>query len=97
MEASSFALGKTKDDLNMDRQLLLALVREVEVIGEAASKISEESRKLSPEIPWSQVINMRNRLIHVYFDVDPDVVWDTVTMDLPILIQALQKIIRSHA
>lgn len=92
-EILSFAKGKSRTDLNKDRMLALALVKEIEIIGEAASKISEKVRAKYPHIPWLDIISMRNHLIHAYFDVDLDVVWNTVTKDLPPLITELEKII----
>jgi uncharacterized protein with HEPN domain len=63
------------------------------MIGEAASKLTKQSRDQCPEIPWSSIVAMRNRLIHVYYDVDLDRVWDTITDDPPPLITALEKIL----
>ncbi len=71
-EAVSFAQGKQRADLDQDRKLILSIVRLVEVIGEAAGRISKEFQSSHPEIPWSAIIGMRNRLIHAYFDVDAD-------------------------
>jgi uncharacterized protein with HEPN domain len=65
----------------------------LKLIGEAASKITKESGEEHPEIPWVDVVAMRNRLIHVYFDIDLDRVWDTVTDDLPPLISLLESIV----
>ena len=62
-EARSFASGKKRSDLDANRQLTLALVKDIEIIGEAASKISEETRTKHPAMPWLDIINMRNRLI----------------------------------
>ena len=89
-EALSFVEGQTRRDLESDRKLVLSLVREIEVIGEAASKVSSEAKAEFPGLPWQDIIGMRNRLVHVYFDVDLDVVWDSVTKDLPELIRLLQ-------
>lgn len=91
MEAQSFATGKSRSDLGADRKLALAIVKDIEMIGEAASKVSQETRASHSAIPWSDIINMRNRLIHAYFDIDLDVVWDTVTKDLPPFIALLEK------
>jgi uncharacterized protein with HEPN domain len=66
-------------------------------MGEAASKISRESRQAHPAIPWVDIIGMRNRLIHAYADIDPDTLWETVTDDLPYLIPALEKIIETES
>jgi uncharacterized protein with HEPN domain len=73
--------------------LVLSLVRELEIIGEAASNVSRETRSLSTGIPWQDITGMRNRLIHAYFDVDLDTVWSTVTKDLPVLKAELEKIL----
>jgi uncharacterized protein with HEPN domain len=73
--------------------LVLAILKAVEIIGEAASKVSDETREVYPQIPWSGIVAMRNRLTHVYFDIDLERVWDTVTDDLPPLISSLEKII----
>jgi len=95
-EARTFASGKTKDALEKDRLHTLGLVKEIEIIGEAAGKLSEETRAKYPAIPWLDIISMRNRLIHAYFDIDFEVVWDSVTKDLPPLIAELEKIIESE-
>ena len=63
-EAVSFMHGRTRDDLDLDRQLVLALVKSIEIVGEAASRITESSRQELPQIPWDQIIGMRNRLVH---------------------------------
>jgi uncharacterized protein with HEPN domain len=75
--------------------LALSLVEEIEIIGEAASKISDKTKTKYFRVPWIDIIGMRNHLIHAYFDVDIDVVWNTVTHDLPFLIAKLEKIIPS--
>lgn len=72
-----------------------AVVRSIEVIGEAASKISIDFRKEHPEIPWEKVIGMRNRLIHVYFDIDYKIVWKTLQENLPSLVNQLKTILKS--
>ncbi len=92
-ETLSFAKNKAKEDLYADRMLALSIVKSIEIIGEAASTVSKEFQKKHREIPWVSIIAMRNRLIHVYFDIDLDRVWDTITDDLPPLITALEKVI----
>lgn len=92
-EAVSFVQGKTRASLDTERMLSLSLVKLIEIIGEAASKISKQKQAELPQIPWGQIIAMRNRLIHAYFDVDLDIVWKTVTEDLKPLINELEKII----
>jgi uncharacterized protein with HEPN domain len=88
-EALEFAEGKGRGDLDTERMLSRAIVRDIEIIGEAAANVSAAAREMLPRIPWPQVVSMRNRLIHGYFDIDHDRVWDTVTDDLPALIQEL--------
>jgi len=92
-EAVRFVQGRLRTDLDTDRQLNLSLVRLLEVIGEAARGISTEFRQAHPEVVWNKMIGMRDRLIHGYFDINLDVVWQTVTEDLPPLIAQLEKIV----
>jgi uncharacterized protein with HEPN domain len=92
-EAMEFAAGKTRQNLQKDRIRVLAIIKSIEIIGEAASKVTEEFKSENKYIPWNDIISMRNRLIHAYFDVDLDIVWQTVKSDLPDLIKALEKIL----
>ncbi len=92
-EALSFTIGKSRADLNMDRMLVLSLVKEIEIIGEAAGKISGETRSKYKTIPWIDMIDMRNHLIHIYFEIDLDILWDTVVKDLLPLVEELEKIV----
>jgi uncharacterized protein with HEPN domain len=78
-----FLAGRSRDDLARDRMLLFAVVQALQILGEAASKISSEARAATPEVPWSVIISMRNRLIHGYSDIDPEVVWTTAAADVP--------------
>ncbi len=91
--AVSFAQNRTRSDLDTGRMLTLALVRCLEILGEAASRITKEHQDELPQIPWPQMIGMRNRIIHAYFNIRLEVVWDTVTLNLPPLIAELEKII----
>lgn len=72
---------------------MFAVIRCVEIIGEAASKISDATRISAPDIPWSAIVGMRNRLVHAYFEVDADVVWNTVTVELPGLRDRLKTLL----
>jgi uncharacterized protein with HEPN domain len=92
-EALSFVANKSKTELEADRALALALVKSIEIVGEAASKVSREVRSRSPEIPWADLIAMRNRLIHSYFDVNLDIVWQTVSVELPPLVTQIQELL----
>ncbi len=75
-----------------DEKLALAVIRLLEVIGEAANGLSQEFRDSNGKIPWSKMIAMRNRLIHGYFDINYDIVWRTVKKDIPVVIHLLEEI-----
>lgn len=90
-EALSFAENKTRTSLNTDRKLALALVKDIEIIGEAAANVTPEGREILPDVPWNEIVGMRNRLIHAYFDIDLDVLWKTIIEDIPPLISKLEK------
>lgn len=92
-DAISFTRNCTRKTLDSDRKLTLSLVKSIEIIGEAASKVSKECQERCQGIPWANVIAMRNRLIHAYYDIDLDRVWDTITSDLPPLIVELERIV----
>ncbi len=91
-EATLFAEGRKREDLNQDRALMLILVKEVEIIGEAASRISEETRSQLQGIQWRAIVGMRNRLIHTYYDINLDVLWNTIIYDIPELVEELEKL-----
>jgi uncharacterized protein with HEPN domain len=92
-EALLFSKNKTRNNLNKDRILSLSLVKTIEIIGEAASKITKETKDNHPEIPWANIVGMRNKMIHAYYDIDLDRLWDTITDDLPPLVNALEIIL----
>jgi len=96
-EAVSLVEGKTRADLESTRLLQLGLVRLVEIIGEAAARAPKEITAQHPEIPWTDVVGMRNKLIHGYDTVDLEILGDTVKNELPELIRALQKIVPPEA
>jgi uncharacterized protein with HEPN domain len=93
-EALAFVKGKNRQDIENDRMRTLAIIKELEIIGEAASKVTPELKAAYPDIPWTDVVGMRNRLIHGYFDIDLDRVWDTVIDDLAPLHEQLGKIVK---
>ncbi|NUM55982.1 MAG: DUF86 domain-containing protein [Candidatus Hydrogenedentes bacterium] len=92
-EAIEFAHDVDFEAARQDRQLQHSLVRCIEIIGEAASRVSLETRAGHPEIPWQDMIGMRNRIVHAYFDIDVGVVWQTVKDELPALLPALEAIV----
>ena len=94
-DAMRFASGLTRADLDTNRMATFAILRAVEIIGEAATTVTDETKQAHPELPWRSIIGMRHRLIHAYYDVDLDRVWDTVTVDLPPLIVKLRPLLAS--
>jgi uncharacterized protein with HEPN domain len=91
--AVQLSAGETRTSLTTDIKLSLALVRLIEIAGEAANNVSLEKQAELSEIPWRQIVGMRNRIVHAYFDVDLDVVWHTVTEELPLLIVVLERVV----
>ncbi len=90
-EARGFVKGHVRADLNSDRKLVLALVKDVEIIGEAACQVTPPTRDKLRVIPWQDIISMRHRLVHAYFDINLDILWKTAQEDLPALIAQLQS------
>lgn len=96
-EALQYVGGRSRGDLDKDGMLARALVNCLAVIGEAASRVTQETRSVAASIPWAQIVGMRNRLIHAYFDIDQDEVWRTVAEDLPSLVNLLQTTLETRA
>jgi uncharacterized protein with HEPN domain len=92
-EAVGYARGRKREDLETDRPLTHSLVRCLEVVGEAASKISQEFRLAHPRIAWDDIIGMRHKLIHGYFQINLNIVWRTVQEELPALIAEPEQIL----
>jgi len=92
-EALTFIQGRSRTDLDTDRQLVLSLMKEVEIIGEAAYQVGQATRDNLPGIPWEDIIGMRHRLVHAYFDINLNILWRTVQEDLPALAAALKPIL----
>lgn len=91
--ALDYILGKSRDVFYEDMQCQDAVVRRIEIIGEAARRVSQETRDKYPHIPWREMTSMRNLVIHEYDLVDINQVWDTVQNKLPPLIKELSKIV----
>lgn len=89
----SYVQGIACDAFIQDRMRYSAVIREFEIIGEAVGKLSEELKGGYPEIPWQDVKDFRNLLAHEYFGVDLEIVWNTIRDDLPMLMDAVQKIV----
>jgi len=92
-EANGFIEERSREDLDRNTMLVFALTRAIEIIGEAASKISSETQNKHSEVPWAQIIGMRNRIVHAYFDINLDRLWDTVVVSLPVLEHQLEQLI----
>lgn len=90
-EALRFVSNRRREDLDNDRQLVWALVKAIEIIGEAASKVSQESQDLLNNIPWRNIVGMRNRLVHAYFDINLDILWKTVVEGLPPIVEEIKQ------
>lgn len=88
--AIRFVTGRQREDLDSDQMLQFALVRAVEIIGEAAARVAEPSRAALPQVPWSLIVSVRNRLVHAYYDINHDVLWKTVMEELPDLVKVLR-------
>jgi uncharacterized protein with HEPN domain len=84
----------TLDDFHRNGMLHDAVLRQILIIGEASRNISDDFQSQHTEIPWGQVIGMRNRVVHAYFDIDLDIAWDVVQVDLPALRQQIQRLLR---
>ena len=85
--------GLGRSDYDQDETLRLALTHLVQIIGEAAQRVSPEFREQYPNIPWKEIVGMRNRIVHDYLNVDEDVIWEVVQQDIPPLVEALAKIV----
>lgn len=94
VEAVEMVHGLDAEDLTADRKLALAMVQLSEIIGEAANRVSTGLTAEHPEIPWTDIVDLRNRLIHGYDSIDLDLLWDIVALDLPPLIDQLRLLLR---
>ncbi len=89
-EGIDLAAGRSREDLDEDRQLRYALTHVIALIGEAASLVTQEHCEQYPDIPWTRIVGMRHKLIHGYATIDLDVVWSTVQQNLPVLVTQLE-------
>lgn len=92
-EALALAANKSRDEIETERMLLLSLVRLIEIIGEAASRVSAELRAHHSNLPWKAIIGMRHQVIHGYDNIDYDILYQTIQEDLPALVAQLQTIV----
>ena len=96
-EAVEMTEGRSRSDLDADRQLNLALVRLLEVVGEATARVPEDYRQQHPDISWRDIADLRNRLIHGYDTVNFDILWTIIRKDVPPLIEMLERIVDEEA
>ena len=89
--------GSEQAALAADHVRALGLVKCLEIVGEAAGRLSAELRARQPAIPWAQIIGMRNRLVHAYFEIDYEQVWKALTEDLPPLIEQWERILADES
>ena len=92
-EARKFADALTFTAFEQNRMAQLAILKAVEIVGEAASRVSAAGKKAYPEIPWTEIVGMRNRLVHGYFNINLQRVWETVEEDIPRLISQLEALV----
>ncbi len=93
--AIRFTKGRRREDLDSDQMLAFALVHALQIVGEAAGKVSAETRERRPEVPWATLIGMRHRLVHAYFDVNLDILWTTAVEAAPALLAQIEPLLES--
>lgn len=86
-----YTKGKNFEDFIADDMMYYAVVKNIEILGEASNMLTEGFRQAHPKTPWKQVNGMRNYIVHEYFQVDNNVVWDVITNDLPVLEQQIKE------
>jgi uncharacterized protein with HEPN domain len=96
-KAFEYFKGRSRQQIDSDEIRVLAVTRLFEILGEAAKNVSEVTKNRSPEIPWREIAGTRNRLIHGYFNVDLDILWQITTADIPFLIEQLEKLLATDS
>ena len=90
-KALALAAGKSRAEFDADEILRLALTYLIQIVGDAANQVSQETKDTHPHVPWQSIVGMRHRLVHGYFAVDEDIVWKTLTTELEPLLRALER------
>jgi len=93
LQIQEYVRGVDESEFRDDEILQDALIRQLSIIGEAAGQLSDETRRQAPSVPWTDIYGMRNKLVHDYFGVDLDAVWDTVQKDLDPLLRKVEDLI----
>ena len=91
--AREFVTGMDKDDLGRDRRTRDAVVRNLEIVGEAVKRLPQQTKRDHPEVEWKKIAGLRDILVHDYFGIDMDIVWDVVQNKLPVLTEQIQRIL----
>jgi uncharacterized protein with HEPN domain len=94
-DAVAFTTGLARSDFEESRIAQYAVAHALQIVGEAAARISEETRAKAPKVPWVQIVGMRNRLVHDYGRMDRDILWETVHVDVPTLISVIERLVRT--
>jgi uncharacterized protein with HEPN domain len=89
-----FTAGRDRRDIDIDQMLSFAVLHAIQIVGEAAAKISPETRQRHSQVPWALIIGMRNRLVHAYFDVNHDILWTTATEAVPELLAQVTALLQ---
>ena len=97
LKIKKYTSNLTYDDFINDDKTIDAVVRNFEIIGEAANRIDPDYRTINPEIEWKRIRGFRNRIVHDYFGIDYDIVWSIVENDLDDLIDRLEDFIENHS
>ena len=92
-DAVEFASYITYEEFRDSRLHQNAILKSIEIVGEAASHVSADTRETQDVVPWGEIVGMRNRIVHAYFDVDIELVWRVVKEDMPALITQLEQIV----
>ena len=93
--AMRFAEGRRRAELDTDEMLAFALVHAIQIVGEAASRISSDTQDRHPQIPWANVVGMRHRLVHAYVDINADILWVTATEAAPALLAQIMPLLET--
>ncbi|MEM9275237.1 MAG: HepT-like ribonuclease domain-containing protein [Cyanobacteria bacterium P01_F01_bin.143] len=96
-KAIDFVSDISREDFDCDEKLRLAVTHLLQIIGEAARRISPEFRATQPQIPWKAIVGMRSKVVHNYLNVDEDIVWETAKNDFAPLVSELEKILRENS